>query len=295
MILNVSGRTDIVAFYMDWFMDSYKRGEFYVRNPFYKKLVNRISLSDVDLIVFCTKNPKNLLKVVEEIKVPFIVHVTLTPYGKDIEPNVPNKKETIEVIKELSKKIGKDRIFLRYDPMFISEKYNVEYHVHAFNEICSSLNGYINSVIISFMDEYKNVKKNSNVIKKREFTEDDYKIIGESFSKIASFNNLTVQTCSEEVTLFEYGFLQNDCITTDLVYKFTGKEIKEKWTSRNNKNCHCIKMYDIGEYNTCTHLCKYCYANFDEKCIVENIKKHKKNSTLLIGDIQEDDIIKDIK
>lgn len=83
MILNVSGRTDIVAFYTEWFMNRYRSGFVDVRNPFNPQLVSRINFKDVDLILFCTKNPIPILKYIKEIDKPIIFHVTLTPYGKD--------------------------------------------------------------------------------------------------------------------------------------------------------------------------------------------------------------------
>ena len=97
MILNVSGRTDIVAFYTEWFMNRYKEGFVDVRNPFNPKMISRIKFENVDAILFCTKNPKPILKYLKEIDKPILFHVTLTSYNKDIEPNVPNKKEMIEM------------------------------------------------------------------------------------------------------------------------------------------------------------------------------------------------------
>ena len=85
MILNVSGRTDIVAFYTEWFMNRYKEGYVDVRNPFYERLVSRIYFDDVDLIVFCSKNPLPIIPYIEKIDNPIIFNVTITPYHKDIE------------------------------------------------------------------------------------------------------------------------------------------------------------------------------------------------------------------
>ena len=95
MVLNVSGRTDIVAFYSDWFMNRIEEGFVDVRNPFNLKLVSRIYFEDVDLILFCTKNPIPILDKIEKINKPILFHVTLTPYRKDIEVNVPPKGKII--------------------------------------------------------------------------------------------------------------------------------------------------------------------------------------------------------
>lgn len=292
MILNVSGRTDIVAFYSKWFMNRYHAGFVDVRNPFNQKLVSRISFNNVNAIMFCTKNPIPIIDSLKEIDKPIIFHITLTPYKKDIEPNVPDKKLIIDAIKKISDIIGVDNIYIRYDPVFLSDKYNLEYHKKAFDKICSLLEGYTKHIIISFIDDYKNVRNNAHILKIKEFTEDNYKEIGLSFSNSAKKHNMTVQTCFEEHNLAEYGFIKEECLSHTLAYKLTGKTYPT-WKARKGKNCNCVEMVDIGYYNTCKHLCKYCYANFNEKQINSNVIKHNPNSSLLIGKLQYDDIVKE--
>ena len=125
MILNVSGRCDIVAFYTDWFLKRYREGFVDVRNPFYPKQVSRIYFEDVDLIVFCTKNPKPIVPYLKEIHKPILFQVTLTPYKRDVEPNVIKKEEIIESIKQISNELGREFVSVRYDPIFISKKYSL--------------------------------------------------------------------------------------------------------------------------------------------------------------------------
>ncbi len=288
MILNVSSRTDIIAFYEKWLIKRVEAGFVDVRNPFNLKLVNRINFSDVDLILFCTKNPIPILNDLNKIKIPYLFQITITPYKRDIEPNVPSKKEVIEAVKKISKAIGKENVSVRYDPIFLSEKYNVTYHIKAFKKLCMLLNGYVETIIVSFLDEYKNVLKNKNVLQYRKFIEEDYKIIGKNFSKIAKLNNMKVQTCFEDRNLTEYGFTKGECLSHELAYRLTGKKYKS-WKAR---KCNCVEMVDIGVYNSCKHFCKYCYANYDEKIVNNNFKNHDVNSSLLIGNVKKDDIIK---
>jgi len=223
MILNVSGRTDIVAFYSNWFMKRLEEGFVDVRNPFYPKKISRINFNDVDGIVFCTKNPIPILNKLDSIKIPFIFHVTLTPYKKDIEPNVPPKGKVIEAIKELSKKIGKDKIWVRYDPIFINDNYTLEYHVKNFNRMCELLDGHVEKIIISFLDMYQNVRYNMNYLRPKTLTEEDYKVIGTSFSSSAKRHGMTVQTCAEKRNLSEYGFKVSDCVTKEVAQALTNK------------------------------------------------------------------------
>lgn len=291
MILFASGRTDIPAFYSNWFINRVKAGFVDVRNPFNQNLVSRINFSDVDLIMFCSKNPLPMIDKLKMLKVPVLFHVTITPYSKDVEPNIPDKRLIIEGVKKLSLVLGIDNVVLRYDPIFLSDKYNVDYHIRAFDKLCKNLNGYVNKIIVSFMDEYKNVRSNKNILKYRAFTREDYKKIGEAFSKSAMDNGMSVQTCFEDEDLTEYGFVKGECLSHELAYILTGKKFKSS-NLRKEKKCECVQMVDIGDYNSCMHMCKYCYANYDEKAVSSNFERHDDNSSLLICSIQSDDVIK---
>ena len=141
-------------------------------------------------------------------------------------------------------------------------------------------------------DVDKNVKNNSKILNIREPNEKDYEIIGTSFSKIAKKHNITVQTCAEKQNLVQYGFIKSDCLTPNMVFKLTGLTKMKKWTSRKTPYCDCVEMVDVGAYNTCLHFCKYCYANYSEKEVIKNNKLHNPASSLLIGEIESDDIIK---
>ena len=290
MILNVSGRCDIVAFYTPWFMNRYKEGFVDVRNPFYPNLVSRINFLDVDLIVFCTKNPIPIIDHIKEIKIPIIFQVTITPYKEEIE-KIKSKKEIILAVQKLATIFDPEYIYIRYDPIFISPKYTLDYHLKAFSKLTTLLEGSCKHIIVSFLDIYKNVLKNKDILNYQDFNHDVYKIIGRNFSKIAASHGMTVQTCFEERNLVEYGFLKADCLSPELAFKLTGKKYP-KWRARKGGNCNCCNMVDIGFYNSCLHMCKYCYANYLESEVVTNYKNHDPNSSLLIGSLKETDIIK---
>lgn len=288
MILNVSGRTDVVAFYTNWFMKRYQEGFVDVRNPFYPKQVSRIYFEDVDAILFCTKNPIPILEHLPNIKKPILFQVTLTPYLKDIEPNVPPKGRVIEAIKQLSYIVGIDYLSVRYDPIFLSNQYDIQYHKKAFDHMCSLLNGFVKTIIVSFIGDYKNVRKNESILRIKEWKEEDYQEIGLSFSESAKKNGMTVQTCFEENDLTKFGFIKGECLSHALAYQLTGKTYK-KWSAR---KCNCVEMVDIGAYNSCKHFCRYCYANYDEELVASQFLKHDPNSSLLIGKLDPNDIIK---
>ncbi len=289
MILNVSGRTDIVAFYSEWFMRRYQEGYVDVRNPIYPKQVSRIYFDDVDAILFCTKNPLPILPYLDKIDKPILFHITLTPYHKDLEPNVIPKGRIIDGIKKISEIVGTEYTYVRYDPVIINDKYNLQYHRKAFDKMCHLLKGYVKHIIISFVDDYKNVHRHQNDLKIKTLTEEDYRFIGDSFSKSAKECGMSVQTCAEEHNLIEYGFQKEDCLSHTLAFKLTGKTGYKTWRER---NCHCVSMVDIGVYNSCPHFCKYCYANYDEDKVKGQYQKHNPNSSLLVGKLEENDIIK---
>ncbi len=289
MIINVSGRTDIVAFYSEWFMNRYKEGYIDIRNPFYPKQVSRLYMEDVDAIVFCTKNPKPLLGYIDSIEKPVNVQVTLTGYQTDIEPNVPDKKEIIEAIKKLSAKIGEENVDLRYDPILINDKYTMDYHIRAFEKLCTLLEGCCNRIIVSFVDEYKNVNKHSGLLKLIELSDDDKRKLARHLAESAHQHGFTIQTCYENIDLTAEGFSCDVCVGKELAQKLTGKTRFRKWQAR---KCGCVEMVDIGYYNCCSHFCRYCYANYDEVKVNANKCMHNPKSSLLIGELGADDIVK---
>ena len=291
MVLMVSGRTDVVAFYTEWFINRYEAGYLDVRNPFNPLLVSRINFSNVDMIMFCTKNPLPIIPYLSKIDKPMLFHVTLTGYKEDIEPNVISKRKIIDGIKEISEIIGSENVVVRYDPVFLNPKYTLDYHVKAFDHLCELLGGYVEKIIISFLDNYKNVRKNSHFLNVIPFTNHDYLTIGKAFASSARKHGIAVQTCCEDIDLVEYGFVKDCCISKELALKMTGKNFP-KWKSR---DCNCVEVVDVGVYNSCQHFCKYCYANYDEKTVKFNFSQHDSSSSLLVGHLNNDDIIKERK
>ena len=163
MVINTGQRTDIPAFYADWFVNRLKAGFVLVRNPYNPRSVTRYRLSPevVDLIGFCTKNPAPMLPHMDLLR-PYgqFWYVTITPYGKEIEPGVPDKREVLESFRRLSDTVGPDRVGWRYDPVFISGDYPAERHIRAFEYMAQTLSGYTHTAVISFVDLYEKTKRN---------------------------------------------------------------------------------------------------------------------------------------
>ena len=218
MIINTGCRTDIPAFYSKWLINRIREGYVLVRNPYNPNQVTRYNLSPdvVDCLAFCTKNPEPMLKYLDEIdKYKQYWFVTITPYGKDIEPNVPNKEKVIESFKKLSKHIGVNSIGWRYDPIFIGNNFDVNKHIYYFEKIAKELKNYTHNCTISFLDLYEKVKRNAPEIKPPNHEEQIQ--IAKVFSKIGKENNMVIHSCCEKTYLSQYGLKCNGCMSKEIV------------------------------------------------------------------------------
>ena len=219
--------------------------------------------------------------------------VTITPYGKDIEVNVPNFKKVIKSFKDLSGHLGVNKVSWRYDPIFISEKYSLDYHIDKFDEIASELVEYTNDCTISFIDLYQKVLRNfSEAI---EVTTDERLTIGREFSKIAKKYDIKMKTCVEGNLLDQFGFDSSGCMTRQVLEKAIGKNLKIPKGKYQIRECECVFGRDIGAYNTCLHGCRYCYATVNPKRAQKNYKLHNPGSPLLIGNVKDSDIVKEVR
>ena len=296
MILNTGLRTDIPGFFSEWFYNRIEDGFVYVRNPYAKNQIYSYRLDPelIDCIIFCTKNPKPMFENLEKIdKFNQYWHITITPYEKEIEQNVPPMNDVLESFKYLSKKLGKENVTLRYDPIFINEKYTLEKHIESFEYIINSLSGYTTEAIISFIDLYEKTKR--NFPKAREVTKDERLKIGKEFARIGNENNIRIKTCVEGTELDKFGIDSSGCMTKEVIERAINKNLNIPKQKARNGECYCLLNNDIGEYNTCDHGCLYCYANSNKRLVKRNLKLHDPKSPILIGEIKEDDIIKEMK
>lgn len=294
MIINTGQRTDIPAFYSKWFMNRIREGYVLVRNPYYPSLVTKFLLNPdvVDVIGFCTKNPRPMFKYLDELK-PFgqFWYISITGFDKDIEPNVPSIDQVIEDFKFLSDKVGKNAIALRYTPIIINEKYTLQRHIDTFEYITSKLEGYTSLAVFGFVDIYDKLKRNHPEIID---CDDSLKIIiAKEFLKIANKHHMELRLCSKEKWLSSYGIDVNGCMRLEDYERAIGFSLKltKKMEARRGY-CTCYLSNDIGSYNSCLHLCSYCYANGNPNLVLSNFKKHDDDSPFLIGNISPDDKIR---
>lgn len=297
MIISASRRTDIPCFYSEWLLNRIKEGYVYVRNPMNIHHISKIELNPgvVDGIVFWTKNPIPIMKYIDKLSTyNFYFQFTLNSYGTDIEKNIPSKNDVIiPAFKELSKRIGKDKVIWRYDPIIFTEKYNLTYHIKYFEILASKLGDYTEKCTVSFLDLYNKTKrnmKNLNIYSPSLTAKFD--LMG-NFSDIAKKYGLYVDTCAEDIDLRKFGIKHAHCIDKERFERLTGYRLLLKKDKNQRTECGCVASIDIGAYNTCRNLCSYCYANYNEVKVIANSKKHNPKSPLLFGKLKENDIVKE--
>ncbi|MDD7362567.1 MAG: DUF1848 domain-containing protein [Peptoniphilus sp.] len=264
MILSASRRTDIPTFFSDWFLARLKEGFLYVRNP-YNRRIGKLVLTpeEVELIVFWTKNAMPLTPHLDEIErlgyTTYCFFYTVTPYGLDVEAGLPEKNKIVENFIALSKKIGRDRMTLRYDPILIDRHYTPDFHVRAFRALLGRLEGYTERVVVSFIDLYPSIKGAFRPVSMRE----RYFLLTQ-FEAIAAENGMSLQTCCEQ-TPEGCGVISRACIDRDYVEKITGLRVLAPEDGGQRTMCRCIESVDIGNYDTCKNGCRYCYATHPQK------------------------------
>lgn len=298
MIISASRRTDIPAFYSDWFFNRLSEGFVYVKNPMNPHQISKIVLSKslVDCFVFWTKNPLQMMDKLDLLSdYHYYFQFTITPYNDFFEPNLPPKTEIINTFKNLSNYVGLNRIIWRYDPIILTNKYSIDYHFKAFKKLTALLASYTKRCVISFVDLYRKSKKNLTNIDLIPFSDNYMHEIASCFVKIANDNGIELVSCSEKIDLNEHGISHGKCIDDKLIEEISGYELDLSKDKTQRPECGCVGSIDIGSYNTCPHGCLYCYANYDIEKVKLNFLDHDKSSPLLFGKINENDNISNRK
>ena len=290
MIIHASMRTDIPAFYSEWFTNRIREGYVRVRNPYDPLQVTEYSLDPevVDLIVFCSKNPGPMLKYMDLLKsYRTYWYITITPYEADIEPGlfktIVSKRKIIEAFLQISEIVGEEHIGWRYDPIFIA----VKYHLEQFEGISAALQGYTKNCVISFLDLYQKVKRNFPEVKM--VSKEQRKYLGQRMTRIATEHKMILRPCGEGTELAAFGADCNGCMTQQIYENAIHMSLDMPKKQSLRKECACYLGNDIGAYNSCPHMCKYCYANYDEKSVRLNRINHNPKSAFLIGDDMPND------
>ena len=294
MVISASRRTDLPNYYMEWFRERLQERFVLVCNPFNRRQVSRISLAreDVDCIVFWSKNPEPLLHCLSDLEeYPYYLQFTLNPYGRALEPKLPPVKERIQTFLALSHKLGKRRMVWRYDPILLSSSYPAEYHMEQFDRLAAALADAADECVISFLDEYKNTRRNENILNAQTPSTEEMKQIAAGISQIAAGYGLQVRSCAEETDFSGCGVLPSHCIDAERIRDISGRPVIGRKDPSQRNACGCAKSVDIGMYNTCPNACLYCYANYNPSVIQKNCNLHDVSSPFLAGNSEDGDRI----
>ena len=297
MIISASRRTDIPTYYSEWFFNRLREGDVLVRNPMNARQISRISLSPeaVDGIVFWTKNPVPMLSRLGELEpYPYYFQFTLTAYGRDVEPNLPGKNGVlIPAFQELSRMAGRERVVWRYDPIFLSDRYTVEYHCRYFRVLAAKLGEYTEKCTVSFLDFYRSTARNMRSLHIREMTAAQQREMMERFSEIAGEYGLSIDTCSEAISLEDLGISHASCVDRERLERIGGYRLKVGRDRNQREECGCAASVDIGAYDTCGNGCLYCYATDSPPRAAERVRAHRPDSPILFGTVGPEDVIRE--
>ena len=297
MIISASRRTDIPTYYSEWFFNRLREGDVLVRNPMNARQISRISLSPeaVDGIVFWTKNPVPMLSRLGELEpYPYYFQFTLTAYGRDVEPNLPGKNGVlIPAFQELSRMAGRERVVWRYDPIFLSDRYTVEYHCRYFRVLAAKLGEYTEKCTVSFLDFYRSTARNMRSLHIREMTAAQQREMMERFSEIAGEYGLYIDTCSEAISLEDLGISHASCVDRERLERIGGYRLNVGRDRNQRKECGCAASVDIGAYDTCGNGCLYCYATDSPPRAAERVRAHRPDSPILFGTVGPEDVIRE--
>jgi DNA repair photolyase len=295
MIISASRRTDISAFYSQWFMNRLREGYCLVPNPFNPRQVARISLvpEAVDAIVFWSKNPArmlDLLPTIEDMGYRFYFLFTVNAYPSALEPNLPPLAERISTFIELSERLGPGRVIWRYDPIILSNRTDAFYHRENFETLCRQLAGRTKRVIISIITFYKKTLRTLMPLENQGYVFDkeprenpETDALLSHMATTAAKHGLEIFACAEPKNYTYLGIKPSRCIDAELICELWGIPISSKKDPGQREHCGCTLSRDIGMTDTCPHGCPYCYSTMNPKIALKQYKSHDPGSPALIG------------
>ncbi len=241
----------------------------------------------MDAIVFISKDPRPLVPYLREIGSMghmSMFQITITPYGRDLEPGVPFKADVADSFKEISERIGRDRMVWRYDPVVLNDRYTVDWHRRKFELLCRELEGYTDRCTFSFIDMYGKLGRFGDLL--RTVTPAEMDRMAEAMAPVAERYGMKLGYCCAHRDLSKYGIEPRGCLdrqtmrSLDIPFEEMDTPLRE--------GCRCVRNIDIGEYNTCGHDCIYCYANRNDPSTRENAV-YDPEGELLYGTLGPDD------
>lgn len=303
MIISASRRTDIPAFYADWFMDKIREGKIMRKNPYNGAVYEtKLSPEEISVIVFWTRNAEQMLKkgYIDELTergYNFYFQHTITGYtvksenGIKLDGRTQNPNKAVESFNRLAEKIGGNKVIWRFDPIIVCDQMNAEEIVRLYDKLSSLLHRDCERNVLSFLDVYDHVganMKNAGFTNLLDLTlpenNQTLRLLLNEIKNISARDGREVFSCAESVNLDEFGIGHSKCIDNDYIMKLFGEKVTRSKDSGQREACGCVKSIDIGQYDTCPHGCVYCYANQRKDQAMINYKNHIPVSDFMISD-----------
>ncbi|HXP97944.1 MAG TPA: DUF1848 domain-containing protein [Telmatospirillum sp.] len=290
MIISASYRTDIPAFYGAWFEKRFHAGFCRVANP-YGGPPTRIDLRDgVDGYVFWTRNAGPFLPALAEVRragLPFVIHYTVTGYPRVLESGVIEVSRSVALIRRLSEDFGRRAVVWRYDPIVLSDPTPAEWHVRNFSTLAGLLTGWVDEVVISFVQPYRKTARNlASAARTGGFSwwdppaQEKRHAIAQ-LSAIARTHGMTLSLCTQPELESETAAGAR-CIDSRRLADVAGRPIHAK-IKGNRPGCLCAESRDIGAYDSCPQGCAYCYAVGSRESAKDRLRQHDPNGEFLIS------------
>lgn len=276
MIISASRRTDIPAYYADWFMACIRAGFCDVPNPYHPGQVTRVDLRPeaVDAIVLWTRNPAPLiphLQELDDLGYRYYFQYTLMDNPRPLEPNAPVTDASLKTFARLAKRIGPQRLIWRYDPIVFSQTMDHTFHRTTYERLATSLRGCTMHSVISILDWYRKAERRFSGLEEmglaplreeHEIQTQIHSLLPQVMS-IARENGMEITSCAEEYDLSIYGVRPGKCVDDDLIRDVLGVQLDLGKDPNQRHACLCRVSKDIGSYDTCLSGCVYCYATRD--------------------------------
>ncbi|MBT5498997.1 MAG: DUF1848 domain-containing protein [Alphaproteobacteria bacterium] len=288
MIISASYRTDIPAFYGDWFMRRLAAGACQAVNPWNRKPYTvSLKREDVDGFVLWTRNLAPFVGYLPAIaeSAPFYVQYTVTGYPHALERSVVATERAIADIRNTARIFGPFSVVWRYDPIVVTTLTPISWHLDNFRLIAKQLQHSTNEVTISFMHSYRKTRKNIDAAARqfcfewREPDREESLDLVAALTGIADEHGMRLTVCSQPAFVVG-GAEPAACIDAARLSIVSGEALSAP-IKGNRPDCLCNASRDIGAYDTCPHGCAYCYAVSGSDAAKANHAAHNPASDLI--------------
>lgn len=291
-IVSVSRRTDVPAFYSDWFMNRVRDGSVRWANPFSNRVYcTSLRPEDVAAFVFWSKNYLPLVSHLDELDglgYPMVFHFTINDLPRALEPNIPDADRLIECAGDLFGRYGADAVLWRYDPIIVSTLTDRQYHLRKFAHLCAQLQGATKRCYFSFPTFYRKVKRNLSALHRNtgivceDLSMEDRVELASALADIATEHGIEMLSCCGDY-LVGGKIGKGHCVDAELLQRLYPGRIHSLRKAPTRGDCGCCECTDIGAYDTCAHGCVYCYANGKREAVLRNCRLHDADCDMLQG------------